>query len=781
MNMEKSRIAIIFLCVFTYSVFINAGEIETLILNESGQPVEGVSGVCLILPDSTYYSGSVSGRNGLINMDFPDSIQWCLRLSCLGYLTAIVPDENFKGLSTNSPADKPFCITLRHKDYSLDEIEITAEKPQVIQKDGKFIYGNLNEIIKSRVAPSAYDLLMNLPLISSADANTPTLAGAPLGSAIYINGRPSQMNQQQIIDYLKNIPSEQVKTIEIIYNPSPKWRTRSAVINVQLKGLRNFSFNGMGQAAGIRKHTDSGDLGLSASANLGHASVNMMYSFNAGKSIGKSINFARHLVGKDTYEISDTSSRKNSMPLHSIYTNFKFDIDSLKSLDVNYYGSFSPKNTNVERYQNSYYGNYLDNSVSHSYLNSIMLIFTNSPGLQAGAEFRNFHSALSEKVLSGLTAGSSDAFAQISHQNVNSFNAYADMANSLPHNWNVIYGAKFEYNINKNTSDNIFSSEHMSVSPSDSKTEEFISSAYTGTSRYFFKNKLYAEASFSMEYYKLKDYCRFNFLPKVTLTFIPNYTHIFQASYSTYNNFPSYWQRQEYASYNNPYSLNVGNPLLKPARYHIANIIYLLKNKYSLSASYYRVNNFFLSQTYLSPDSLVQISQMCNIDFSSLLDLTINIPFNIKKRLYSTLTVSGNLEKFKSSDWHGLSFNVSRLSCIASINNTMIILKKPKLTLNIDGMYRSPSLAGLWMRSNVWMLNAGISSAFLNDKLSLEFKATDILQKAMPYQRMRLGSQWMDSDDNFFGRAFSIKIAYKFNGYKKFDSRIPDTTRVGIQ
>lgn len=664
--------------------------------------------------------------------------------------------------------------------HDLEEFVITSERPQFVQKDGKFIYDNLGSILETRVVSSAHALLLELPLITSTDGSSPKLSGAPLGSTVFLNGKPSQMSQSQLLDYLKNIPADQVKNIEIIYNPSPKWRTRGAVINVVLKKARRWTVNGMGQATAVNKHVNTANAGLSMTANFGRPTVNMMYSYDRGRGLEKSVTLARHNVGGIIHNVADTSKTRLSSPHHNIYAGVSYDLNAANSLDINYYGMFNPGNSSSLNNLNSEYGRYLTRNESRSNLNSVMATYSNTKGVQAGIEYSHYSLRSGQDVYHILPGNPEMSFAQNSSQTVNSLRGYADFSTSLPRQWRLVYGLKFNYNKNSNRLDNIHSSEDMEGESSKSDTEETIGSVYVGTSRYFFNNKLYASASVSAEHNKLGRYSTFQILPNVSLTFIPNYTHIFQATYTTYNSFPSFWQRQEYVSYSSPYNLSLGNPTLKPARYHVASLLYALKNKYVASLSYYRVNNFFLDQTYLSPSSLVQITQLYNIDYSSVISLNVSVPLSVGKVWYPTVVASLDFERCKSSDWHGLPFDKKGVGCIINLNNSLNLSKRPLISINVDAMYRSSSLAGLWERPHQWMLNAGVSAAFLDERLTVDFRADDILETLIPLHRMRLGTQWLDSDINFYNRSFSIKIAYRFKGYKEFKNRTPDTSRLGM-
>ena len=100
--------------------------------------------------------------------------------------------------------------------------------------------------------------------------------------------------------------------------------------------------------------------------------------------------------------------------------------------------------------------------------------------------------------------------------------------------------------------------------------------------------------------------------------------------------------------------------------------------------------------------------------------------------------------------------------------------------LNVTGMYKMPSLAGLWERPHTWMLNAGLTVAFLNESLTVEVKGFDLLGTLIPVQRIRLDAQNMDFDSNYYQRMVSLGLTYRFRGYKDRATKTVDTSRYGI-
>lgn len=174
------------------------------------------------------------------------------------------------------------------------------------------------------------------------------------------------------------------------------------------------------------------------------------------------------------------------------------------------------------------------------------------------------------------------------------------------------------------------------------------------------------------------------------------------------------------------------------------------------------------------------ISQPYNFDFSQLYDLTLSIPISIGKILFTNITATLKVETFKSSDWHNLSFNRSKFGGYFWLNNTLTISQKPKISINVTGMYRMPSINGLWNVGHGWLLNAGVTGTFLNDNLTISLKGSDLLRTLYGKQQMRCDRQWMDVDNNYYTRGLSLSVSYKFKGYQDKNIKSRDTSRYGF-
>jgi len=751
-----------------------AGVVKGKAVDAELTPIAGAACMSFTLPDSAYFDGTTTDSEGLFEIKCPDNGAWYAKVSFIGFGSLDIPASDFKRQDT-------LVVKMKEAAEELGEVVVKARRPQLVRKDDALCYANLDDILKTRVVSSAHDLLKNLPLITSDDGNNIKLSGAPLGNVVYINGRPSQMDYDQLMQYLKNVPAEQVKEVQILYNPSPKWKTKSAVINVVIKKNAAYTVNGMASVMATYARDLSAYPGVSVFAGLPKTSLNVMYDYANMRSTAKNTSYARHDVKGTIYEIEDTVKSGSRNQSHAVYAELSHQINDKNSIDASYFGNFNPSKHSSQNSINSHFGDNLSDNTSRSAYHGLTLDYSNTKGIDIGLQYQHYNSSKWQQIWNDNGSAPEEALTGKSRQSVDAMKAYADFTTALPRQWTITYGASFDFSHNESSTNNKSNSDDMESTDYRSKFEEKKGSAYFGAQRYFFGNKLFVRASLKGELYKISDYSNHQLMPTVTMMYTPNSTHIVQAQYQEFRNFPSFWDLQDYLSYSSPYVINIGNSSLKPAEYKIGSLVYILKNKYVAQLSYYKVNNFFLTQPFMSPDALVQIYRPTNIDYSSLWMLNFSIPVSISDRFYSNITMYGSRETFKATDWHGMSFDNSIWSGSVTLNNTVTLSKNPKVTMNVTGKYNTRRLTALWQSSHSWLLNAGISAELLKGKLTIDFRANDLLQTAIPKARIRTGNQWLDIDNNYYARSYYMSVSYKFGGYKRIRQKTPEDSRLGIK
>ncbi|WP_029902307.1 outer membrane beta-barrel family protein [Prevotella sp. 10(H)] len=132
-------------------------------------------------------------------------------------------------------------IAMRPLEHGLAEVEIVAQKRQVIYKlDKKVIEASANLLASGG---SAVDILENTPSIRVDAEGEVTFRGSS-GFAVYIDGKPSVFSGSQA---LEQIPSGHIENIEIITTPSARHDTGGdvGIINIITKKHSQQGLSGM--------------------------------------------------------------------------------------------------------------------------------------------------------------------------------------------------------------------------------------------------------------------------------------------------------------------------------------------------------------------------------------------------------------------------------------------------------------------------------------------------------------------------------------------------------
>ncbi len=197
-------------CIFIFCPFfsINGQDIKGLILDNDSIPIPYATVVLMNEVDSTFIAGCVTDTNGLFkinNTKLIDISTTYINCKSLGYHPSNIRLNDSTTFYT---------LVLNYDNIHLEQVTIIGHKPIVKANVGSIQYSLANTPISK--LGSLSDIIKNLPLVQSNDESYNIIGvGSP---TFYINNR-----KLQDLSELKRIASEDVKDVEVIYNPGSEY------------------------------------------------------------------------------------------------------------------------------------------------------------------------------------------------------------------------------------------------------------------------------------------------------------------------------------------------------------------------------------------------------------------------------------------------------------------------------------------------------------------------------------------------------------------------------
>jgi outer membrane receptor protein involved in Fe transport len=239
----------------------------------------------------------------------------------------------------------------------LKEVVIDGKRALIEEKLDRTVYNVERD--QSLTGGDATDALRRVPLLSVDIDGNVTLRGSA-NIKVLINGRPSTITANNLADALKQIPLDQIKSIEVITSPSVKYDAdgSAGIINIVLKQDR---LQGVLINPDMAIGTRASFLGIDGAYN------NKKMAFSIGGFGRATYNVTGTYSNVQTVEsetiVQQAATRKNE--LTDNYTmGWDYDIDKNNFLNVSVrYSQFNSHN-----YQDNLVSNFYNGSVPDSML-----------------------------------------------------------------------------------------------------------------------------------------------------------------------------------------------------------------------------------------------------------------------------------------------------------------------------------------------------------------------------------------------------------------------------
>ena len=378
----------------------------TIIDSHSSIPLFYVNTGLLNEADSAVVNVALTDKDGVFTFSNVKSGNYIIKTSYVGYEVYMQP-ISVMGENNKIKIDT---ILLQPSASMLQNVTISTTKP-VYMNDGEKILYNVTEDPSVQTGTTA-DALQNAPGVEVDIEGNITLRGVS-SVEIWINGRPSRLNEENLKTYIQQLPANALERIEVINNPSARYSASGTggIINIVTKSnvLKNsfvtFGINGSTRPMvapwfSYVYSNEKFDINVYLYGN---------YNFSKGKTNGYSTILNENM---------DTSSYRNytgewrdKSIWAGTYLSAAYRFDSLKTISFwgNCWSMPWAKNNSSENY---IYREFINNPGIYDYRNETELFATYRIGGYFGIEYEHNFNGDGHKLVTEI-------WTSISNQNSN--------------------------------------------------------------------------------------------------------------------------------------------------------------------------------------------------------------------------------------------------------------------------------------------------------------------------------------------------------------------------
>ncbi|MDN3580927.1 outer membrane beta-barrel family protein [Mucilaginibacter flavus] len=783
--------------IFLFSSIYSYGQISLAgkITNDVAAPVKYAT--IELIKDTVLMKATSSDSLGHYQFSGVKAGKYSLLVS---YLNS---EPNLQALYLRS--DTTINIRIKGKVNMLNDVIITSNEPTFIAKAGRFVFtpGRL-----FAQGSSGLDILQHTPLIKY-DVKSETLAILNKHSTvIYINNKKTRLPREMILEMLKALPAENIKSVEIITNPGSEYEANltGGIININIK-----------------RQLYEGWLGnlsiTSQQSNYNTTVLNGAVNYRKGKIALQIIPFLNdsynYTTRQNVLDYRDEASQKLDASNYRRYVvagggvNFDYDIDSTNNIsykgwisNVNGHSTtgtttafsstgkssadsllsapYKGKDSYLYNFGNVNYHKvfghsggqkYLDANVDYNqftqkntYEGSFNRLTTSGDFLKETGRYKNYLPQnffnLSEKLEYGQP---------ISH----STKISAGIQYSDTHVTNNLNYKNFDYNSNSLVTDSLLTNNY--------KYKEIYAAAYLSLNADLskkvsasiglrFENTRY-KSSVSNDHFSANnmalDTNYFNLFPSLSLSYAQNQQNQFGLSLSKKISRPGIESLFPGITYYTPNYYNQNNPFLQPMLYYNGELTYTYKSRFNFLLDYTLIDhayNNFTIPVNLNSNTILK-STTLNYGTAKSFDFTFNTTLPLIKDVWdSQLSTSLDYSMYHSKIPE-VSFALNNFSYNFYFDNTVYISKAAHVTGFATFTYvsKQADIGSRKINANSH-LDLGIKKV-LSKKVSILFFANDIykgnaISKNYFTPNALLANNYIVT--NSYTQSFTLVLRFKF-------------------
>ena len=771
----------IFLFLFLMNSHYSQNIISGKIVNSENIPVD-FGEIIFFNLDSTLFKTGLSDENG----------RFSINAGLGSYIFQVRQEAKLVFDSTLVITSSIDLGTISVSSIKLVEVvNVIYKKPTIERKVDRLIFNVENSISAS--GGDALDVLKVTPNVKVQENLLKIIGKSNL--LVMVNDKMIQLSGEDLINYLKTIPSNSIQKIEVITTPPSKYDAagNSGLINIVLKKTIKNSWNGS-LGANVIKRTYFSE-SLNGNFNLNRNKITFQSSFSSGS--GKKLNSE---VNKIYYK-DETWSQRNPIIVKNEFLIFRTGIDykinKRSTVGIQYLGNLSKSDltnnslTSITNESSNNIDSYIESDSKtkktpnlHSLnVHSGFDLDTNGSKMTIDIDYLQFDLINSRNYAgnkldydSVISPGTYFSAINSNDQKIENLSSKIDF--EIPCKWLELSAGGKIYQSRTNNYIRFYSNETgIPILSSDLSnrfkyTENYQALYISGNKK--MKEKFEIQVGLRMEATQTKGYSEnydqttfkkyVKLFPTAYLAYYLNDDNTFSLNYSRRIDRPNYESVNPFRIYDNPYSYSEGNPFLSPSFTNNIEFNYSYKNL-EVSISYQNTTQSFEQIGIV--DTLTNITRYFVLNF-----LTTN---------NYVASISHTFDKFNR--WNSInSFDIGNSTSFSTIPQTQKTLngfyayfstsndfnlnKNKTFLCNVSFWHEFKGVTGLDYFSPSSSLSVALKILLLKKKLQISLAGNDILKTQRPTITFYSNGIKQEYKNYFDTQSVKFSIVYKIGNTK---------------
>lgn len=696
-----------------------------------------------------------------------DSGRYSLGVSYVGY-------ENVQ-INLRISADTTLTVYMNTKQNTLKTVTITGTEPRFERKIDRFVFNvSGNNVIKGL---STFELLGQTPMLRADEQTGISILGAQGGVTVFINRRKLNLSGTDLINFLRELPSENIERIELLTIPPPFYDVDGPVIDIITKKLKTNGLIATLIGNYLRAHRDRGAASLSLVYNRNNFNQTTSISGSLGNSFKEITKTTTFDPAQDT--VSTYSAILSNRRALNILNTVTYDLNQVWTLGTQALFNTTSSRSNLTGDENA---NAFKQRITGGYttLNGNVYLRYNS-------EKKGTYAELSADLLHS------------SNKQTNEFNDVADPLYLKTYVPQQIDGLSLKLDLSKKLKKAYVMEGGLKLARTDVKTpyeltkgsqngklyennlfnyREYITSGYVSVSKEF-SQKWSAKLGVKIENSRvntttsgsLSNHYSNNFtfiVPIGYLNFSPNSKNSFSITSRLNNYRPDFTALNPATIQIGPRTVSTGDPFLQPANGASFEFMHGISNKYYWGLNYsYSKNEISQVNTVLPPDTL--LIQWENWGNTYAYNAWFFTSQNITNKWGMSVSLNGSYYKrtIRETADNGKT-DVYNTQAYLSINNTFrnIFIDGLNFLGNVSGS--TPSRFGVWKQGATYRIDIGSSYSIKKLGLQISVMFNDITKYAdrnltLENITKEQATRVINNNDQ---RSFYISVARSFGNLK---------------